>query len=379
MIDILFVLRGRPGLGHVIPGLALAKAATELGYTVHIASYSAGEDFLRQSKNFDFDYNYTNLSVNSKYFDWPGLCPYDNGVREIFPLIKTLNPKLCVFGGEYIIGPLLLGSSCKSAMLFNPEIMEYNERNLDPSRYFCHLFSHIDYLLPMTEINKNKQLLKEFSFLSNKTIQNGPYAFPYKKINKSHRVILIANGGGVNFPESTTSYSTTTTSSDIWLTETYDYTLTSIQSAYKYCNDDDKIYVFSCLSDADNYRLRDAIGIKDNVHIQSTGPLFYRYLSYADIVISRSGAGFLADISYISADKLLWGLSGHDEQIANAKMFTDTNKDASYCESVKDLDAKIKKTCRKSPFTSRIANNNNHYNNATSAIKQMISGACTNE
>ena len=39
-IDVLFVLRGRPGLGHIIPGLAIASEFRRRGYGVAVMTYN---------------------------------------------------------------------------------------------------------------------------------------------------------------------------------------------------------------------------------------------------------------------------------------------------------------------------------------------------
>ena len=140
-IDVLFVLRGRPGLGHIIPGLAIASEFRRRGYGVAVMTYNNGETFLANSgDSYAFDL-VRPLRVREEYYDWPGLDLYDHGVREIGPFLTEERPSLCVFGGEYVMAPIGAAAGVRSAMMFNPEIMEDNPRNELPSRLFCTLFA----------------------------------------------------------------------------------------------------------------------------------------------------------------------------------------------------------------------------------------------
>ena len=335
--NVLFVLRGRPGLGHVIPGLALAKAASDLGAKIHIATYAKGFEFLNQPSNFGFDYDLTKLTVRDQYFDWPGLCPYDNGVREIMPLVEDIRAEVCVFGGEYLMGPLLASIDCKSASTINPEILIDTPKNRGPSAYMCRLISNSDYVVPLQDIPLGHPLIPEKDRLIKKLVSSGPFTLPQTDTCDSKRPIaLIANGGGIDFPKSTSSYSSSMSSPQLWIKETVEYTEAAIKAALEVMGNNILIKVFSCLSQADNARLR-ALGPRNRLHVSSISPEFYQHLYRAEVVISRSGMGFLADIDSVGAHKLIWALSGHDEQIQNATEFVQSHDNAFFCQSPFDI------------------------------------------
>lgn len=336
----LFVLRGRPGLGHVIPGLALAKAAYDQGLEVHIASYSNGYEFLSDRGPIDIEYKLHQLDVRKEYLDWPGLCPYDHGVRNILPLIESINADLCFFGGEYLMGPLTKGTSCKTVGLFNPEILINTPKNKGPSTYLVSLLGESDYLLPLDKLPEKKALISN-SNISSKIVSHGFYTLPSCGAQTEDNIVVIANGGGVEFPSNTASYSSEEIDSAHWISETYDYTHKAIESALNCFDKRSHVKVFSCLGEELNNSLQKIAGIKRLV-VNSISLEYYRYLSEAKLVVSRAGVGFLSDVKNIAGGKVVWSLSGHDEQFLIASEFSESTDNAYFCSSIEDLDLCIK-------------------------------------
>ena len=228
----LFVLRGRPGLGHVIPGLALAHELERRGHATYLVTYGNGAGFLKASGVS----NWIDVPLREHYQDWPGYELYDDGVRRIAPVASSFRPQLVFLGGEYLLAPLPRALGVGGAMLFNPEIMEDTERNRLPSRLFCDLFALCDLLIPLRPFARVRYLA-EFGALRERVTPPGPFGLvqeiPTQKEGEHPRglVILIANGGGVSFPTSTSSYSSTGVTPADWLHQTMALTLAAVEAA----------------------------------------------------------------------------------------------------------------------------------------------------
>ncbi|MET0106411.1 MAG: glycosyltransferase [Sedimenticola sp.] len=320
-------------MGHIIPGIALALAAWREGLKIVIATYSQGYEFLRQHDQLDFDYELVRLTVPDSHKDWPGICPYDNGVQELIPLVRRTGAELCFFVGEYIVGPLLASLSCTTVSLFNPEILIDTPKNQDPSAYLCRMIAQSDYVIPLAPVPEGHELIAEMDLIVDRIIATGPFVFPLpaEVAGDAHRpLILIANGGGIQFPATTDSYSSTGISPDLWIQESYEYTRAAIQAALEMLKGDGEIHVYSCLGKEHNQLLQ-ALGDRDVLHVNNVSPEFYRYLPQADLVVSRSGIGFLADIEQLDCYRIIWALCGHDEQALNAQAFVQQHDKAYFC------------------------------------------------
>lgn len=343
--DVLFVLRGRPGLGHVIPGLAIAHGFARRGYAVTLMTYGNGQSFLERSGD-RYGVEVLNLlNVNEEYRDWPGLDLYDHGVREIGPLLAERRPALCIFGGEYVMAPIARAAGVAGAMMFNPEIMEANPRNELPSRLFCKLFEACEHLIPLAPIPPDRRYLTEFEPLRDALTPHGPFCFaPPENLEteRGGRIVLIANGGGVNFPRQTTSYSSEGTSPLAWLDETRRMTDAATRAVLENLTDGDRVYVFSCLGDEFNDSLRAQFSARQALEIRPPSAMYYDILGQADLIISRSGTGFIADAQMTVGTALLWGLSGHDEQRQNALELAKSRPATRYCENADELRRAVK-------------------------------------
>ncbi|GGX57620.1 hypothetical protein [Saccharospirillum salsuginis] len=365
----LFVLRGRPGLGHVIPGLALAKAAYDQGIEVHIATYSNGFHFLSSQGSIDIEYKLYNLDVQKKYLDWPGLCPYDHGVRIILPLIEEINADLCFFGGEYLMGPLTSGTQCKSVALFNPEIMINTEKNKTPSTYLLNLLESNDFLLPLDALPQGRPLINSTNIAS-KVMGCGYYTLPTCNTDNLNETVVVANGGGIEFPENTASYSSKVADPYNWVSETYTYTRDSIKHALECFNGNSTVKVFSCLGSDLNNTLQQ-LAEPERLEVKPVSLEYYRYLHTASLVISRAGVGFISDVKNIRGGKVVWALSGHDEQSLIASNFEESCADAYFSKSTSDLKRCIESASRPRAIDSD-TNPNTGYQNAMKSLSCIL-------
>lgn len=325
-VDLAFVLRGRPGLGHIMPGFALAAEAVAAGRRVAILTYSNGYEYLARSQ-LPSSIDLYRLECEGPYRDWPGLDIYDHGLREIFPLIDRLKPQLCCFGGEYVLAPLSSVLPCKTAMLFNPDIFEQQAKNTVPSTLFLRLFSGLNYLVPLVPLSDTRVYMEEFFAYRDKFTSPGPFVYipppiTSKEPENAPMRVVIANGGGVTFPRSTASYSSVEASPAKWLEQTVTMTRASIEQVLARAPAAVCVDVFSCLSGADNARLASTFARDTRVTIRPVSLQFYGYLRAADLVISRAGAGFISDVATTAAAAIVWPLQGHDEQLINARTFS---------------------------------------------------------
>ncbi|HEY6924289.1 MAG TPA: glycosyltransferase [Steroidobacteraceae bacterium] len=325
-----FVARGYPGLGHVAVAVAIATAFQRHGHTVDtFISYGAADRFVPGFA----DLNYVSLRKNESYVDWPGLDIYDDGLRRIAPMLMSRRIDLLILAGEYLLPPLARVCEIPTALVLNPEIMDRSDRNLLPARLFAAMFSFCRYLIPMQSY-QHLNILDEFVPLLPRCTPCGPFrpstsARTSKSEASPGRLrVVIGNGGGVFFPLSSESYSSDGADSGDWRQFTRDMTIEAIAAVVR---EDDRIRVevFSCLSDADNHEIATRFRASPNVTLRPVHADYHQAIANADIVVSRAGAGFIADCRAIRASVVLWPLSGHDEQQANAAALA-AERDATY-------------------------------------------------
>lgn len=311
------VLRGRPGLGHVTPGLAIARELRARGHRVRVLTYANGARFLESSGWDDWE----EIDVAPGYRDWPGLDLYDHGVQEIAPRCEALGADFLILGGEYLLAPLGEVLDRPTALLLNPEILESGARNRLPGRLFGVLFESCELLVPLHE-PAPVELLPELQRLAGRFTANGPFLLAEPSgggAAGSGLVVLLANGGGVDFPASTASYAGTPVDPRQWLEETREATRASVRSALEATGPEDRVILFSCLGEAWNRELAHESGHAEQLTVHAPSTAYYQVLSRADVVVSRAGAGFLADTATTRAEVVLWTLAGHDEQALNAR------------------------------------------------------------
>lgn len=324
---ILTVARGRPGLGHVTPGLAISLEFARRGHAAFIASYGAAGDFIR---SFD-QVGYLPIRKAEAYHDWPGLDIYDDGLRQIAPMVEAHGIDLVLIAGEYLLGPLARVWRARTAMLFNPEIMIDSPRNAVPGRLFAAMFEPCAHLVPIAEPPPADTLLDIFRPLAGRLTPAGPFTLRREEAaadgdgqgevdgdrgGDGEYRIVIGNGGGVAFPASLQSYAEGEATPEAWLDQTYAMTAAAIEAAAaaaarRRC----RIQVFSCLPPAMNARLAEAHRHVAGLRVGPASAAYYDALAAADLAVSRAGAGFIADCETVGAAAVIWPLAGHEEQL----------------------------------------------------------------
>lgn len=314
----LLVLRGRPGLGHLIPGLAIGRELVQRGWLVRYVSYADGAAFLRRSGITGAE----EIRLPKDHEDWPGLTLYDHGLRFVVPCVERFGADLLVLGGEYLLGLLgeILDLPC--VMLFNPEILEVNPRNQVAARLFARLFAGCSHLIPLREADPDN-CLDEFRPLLDRLLPAGPFVPILGGMARSRSgagfSVVIANGGGVSFPRRTDSYSDEGVDPRHWHAETKTMTKASAEGALAACRRSQLVFLFSCLGSRWNETLERELGRPPNLAVHGPSMDYYARLPSAGVLVSRAGAGFLADARASSAEIVLWSLGGHTEQRANAE------------------------------------------------------------
>ena len=167
---ILVVLRGRPGLGHVTPGIAVGQELRRRGCEVKVLTYARGPAFLHRSM---WD-GWATIPVSEDYIDWPGLNLYDHGVRFVVPEAQRMQADLVILGGEYLLGVLGHVLHCPCAMMYNPEIMEDASRNDVSGRLFAGIFEKCRAMIPLCPPSWSTAA-DHFLKLKDRTLPPGPF------------------------------------------------------------------------------------------------------------------------------------------------------------------------------------------------------------
>src|SRR5713101_403867 len=144
----LVVLRGRPGLGHVSPGIALCEAFANAGHEVHIATYENGATLLQANRTFIVH----SINMKSGYEAWAGMNLIDDVCLKLRPLYRDIEPDVVVFGGEYLAPLATLDWTCKKVMLVNPEVFVNKVHNKPYQALFTEAFKSIDLLICLDEM-----------------------------------------------------------------------------------------------------------------------------------------------------------------------------------------------------------------------------------
>jgi hypothetical protein len=321
-MKVCFVLRGRPGLGHVVPGAALAMAMAGRGHQVSLASYDNGPAFLRKLGLGDC----AAIPVDMGYHDYPGLTLYDHGLRWLVPHLADWGADLVVLGGEYVLGAMASVWVGKTAMLVNPEIFEAGPRNRAAAGFFGLCFRDVDLLVPLRPYQGGPvepHLTAEFARLK----AAGPFriqdvALPDASAkHDGRRTVLIATGGGMSFPRDTASYSDDAVSPGLWRTQTHAMALAAARAALAELGPEDAVFVFGTL-DASTFTA--ACENDPRLHVHAPDALYYRVLQQADLAVLRAGAGALADLDGRIGASVIWPLDGHPEQHQNARIAAET-------------------------------------------------------
>lgn len=316
-LDALFFLRGRPGLGHVIPGLAIARELAALGARVGIATYDNGlRFFARGGAEAAGVHAILPVDIRPAYEDWPGLDQYDHGTGAVAELVQRTGARLLVFGGEYVMGPVGRVLGCRSAMLFNPEILDDSEKNRIPTALLCRLFDDCDWLIPLDD--QDDAAGRARPGWRPRLLQPGPFVVRAPGCPQQGRRFVVANGGGVSFPAQTRSYSSSSVDPRDWVRQTERMTSAAAELLAARLGPHDCLDVFSSLGDDWNARLAERLA-DHAVTVSPPGLDYYDALAVADLLVSRAGNGVLADLANTGACGVVWTLAGHDEQLSNAR------------------------------------------------------------
>jgi hypothetical protein len=322
-----FVLRGRPGLGHVIPGLRVARALLERGHRVQVLTYGAGTALAGVS---DFP-EWINLETGESLRDWPGLHPYDDCLGQLGQLWCEDPASVTVLGGEYLLpGPAARLAGHVVAMI-NPEIARSAAYNAVRGEILADQLSHAHHLLPLTSVSS--QLMAPWRDLLRQAWPTGPIqgallpstgnsATPGASagtVEAEGRLFLISTGGGVAFADVTSSYTGTRVTPEAWIAQTSGMTFLAAQHLLKNAEPGDRVVVFSCLGNEWARWVRGELGPDSRLDIRPISLQFHDLLGQADVLVSRAGAGGIADAMNMPGAAVLWSLQDHQEQLRNLR------------------------------------------------------------
>lgn len=332
------VLRGRPGLGHVTPGLAIARGLAQAGHRVKVLTYGAGADFLERSPLVDWD----RVEVDAAYSDWPGLALYPHGVRQVMPALEAMEASALVLGGEYFLTPVGRVMDLPTALVFNPATFRKQTHGAWFRRTLRYLLDQCSVLLPMSPGPAEPD-----PFAGTGVVVPGPFVLAPESptcepgLPNGGVTVLIANGGGCEFPANTRSYAADEAARDLWTATTRRMTRAAVAAALRYTGPDDRIFLFSCLPDAETRTIVREAGGEDRVVLSQPSSAYYDVLARAGVIVSRIGAGFLADASTSHAHVVAWPLPGHVEHEQLARQARNGGAGMHVCDSPGALDAQV--------------------------------------
>lgn len=325
---IVLILRGRPGLGHIVQPYFIGDYLAKLGHDILFISYGQGVNFIENSNSYEL----INLKMDKKYSDWPGLDMYPEGIKKIIPIIETYDPDFIIFGGEYFLLPILKILNKKGAIFFNPKTFLKKTHSKSFKKFLYYNFNMSDIVISYDKIPKN--IKEKFKI----KILEGPFEYYNSNtFNHKYSYYVIANGGGCDFPIDLKSYSINNIKPIKWIKQTYDFTYTSIKTIKKYKKNDEKIFIFSALPKKLNNKLKKQFKCK-NIIFYDVSVGYHEILPKAKLFISRAGVSTVADAKYYNRYSILWTLFKHNEQ----SIQTDKSDYIYYVNTIKDLIKKIK-------------------------------------
>jgi UDP-N-acetylglucosamine:LPS N-acetylglucosamine transferase len=358
---IALILRGRPGLAHVVPLYIIGDLLAKQGHEILFLSYSQGVKFIKNSGN----HNVIDLKLNNNYSNWPGLEIYPHAIKKILPELEKFKPDMVLFGGEYFIIPILQLIDTKSGVMFSHKTFLKSTHN----KWFKKmLYNHFNQTNCVLSIDKIPSKIKQN--LHNEIIE-GP--FKYINNNKSkNEIYLIANGGGCELPQSTSSYTKEKIKSSTWEKQTYEYTKIAINQIVKFKQNNEKIHVFSGLNESLNLKLKNKFDDK-NIIFHDISIKYHEFLPLAKLFISRAGAATVTDAYGLKSNTkvILWSLKEHNEQNIQKKQsnITYVTSEMSLKQTIEDYFVKENKVENKKMNTS---NYKNIFNDTQQAVKKII-------
>jgi UDP-N-acetylglucosamine:LPS N-acetylglucosamine transferase len=148
---IALVLRGRPGLAHVVPLYIIGDLLAQQGHEILFLSYSQGVKFIKNSGN----YNVIDLKLNSNCSNWPGLEIYPHAIKKILPELEKFKPDLVLLGGEYFIIPILQLIDTKSGVMFSHKTFLKSTHNKWFKKMLYNNFNQTNCVLSIDKIPSN--------------------------------------------------------------------------------------------------------------------------------------------------------------------------------------------------------------------------------
>lgn len=274
-MNILGILRGFPGLGRVVSGIAILESLRDVyDYNIEIISYLQGKSFL-ENRGYKIPLEVTPLDYCSI-----GLVPTNRMGEYIHSRIKDFCPDIVLIDGEPLIVHSLRASypKLKIVVLLNPSDIDNPKNNKEAMVFFNSMYSQADLAIVhgLREIPYNisyKSLLCTGTILRKEIfeIDNIP----------TNNIYCILGGGTVNvgniFTDSTLKMAKLCIESANYLHDYYIHIVCSSKNIY----------------DSLNHKVpENVILYKDIIDSKE-------YYSKACLVITRAGRNSLSELAYL--------------------------------------------------------------------------------
>lgn len=315
MTDVLFVVRGRPGMGHITPSMAIAKRLPEK-IDFKFISYDIGTKLL--NKQGFSNYKIEGPVLGERKCPWLELLEIE---KQIKPIIIDEKPKLIVADGEYYLPIFCKFLGIKNAILTTTN---YVEASVGPYKDYSDsikiLFSYADKVLVHGIKFPNTKIKATFvGPIVDETDNQSINKLRYELKQNADILISVTKGGGE---------------------------LEHILDAERYKKDSDIIMNICRKVQKKLNNSRFVYFSGSDSKIKNSKPFVPNMLNYfaiSDIVIARAGLVTIEELAYLSIPSILIVPRNDAEKLQNAK----TAKNIGFADFIKAVELNEKTLMKK--------------------------------
>ena len=313
-MKILACLRGRPGLGHVTPGLVLLDYMKKniAGCEILICSYDNGISFLKET-----DYKVVDLNINPSYECWAGLNVIDDLLLKVQPVIQDFGPDFILSSGEYLLPVIQPFTNARMGLIYNPEVLMAKAHNRPYKDLFCELFSRCEVLIANGYPLQQHDIWEEAQQVYERSVKTLLVRSPRLPVRQSvKKTFLVGNGGGVSLPANTSTYSNSADLVQIWKKQNVEFLQHTLSIIKEECEGEEiEVHAFLCVDQPDYLRISDQFREDKRFLFYAFSPLYIDILAIANLVVTRAGVSSIMEIEHYNKQAIIWPLYQHAEQI----------------------------------------------------------------
>lgn len=332
-MKIMSVLRGSPGLGHVIPAFSLCESIMNDSQEVVLCTYENGTKLLNKYEKC----RKYNLEYSHGISNWVGLNVFDGIILKLDKIIRKEKPDVIIAGGEYLLPLFRDYWNIPCILLYNPEVFIESQHNQDYMDAFTYIFSMADLLFAIRNPNEIESIPTE---IRKKTKWYGPILRnellkKSEKNNDKYRIV-VGNGGGLKLSNETKTYSNEQNVANKWKKENTTYIEDVVDVILEEVGKEEIEIDIYYSEEVKKYEDLKRKWEKEPIRILRYSLEYHKSLSNADMVINRAGINTINECDILGIPAILWALSNHEEQKTNIRMYRKKN---SKIRELKDLNS----------------------------------------